>query len=265
MADVIAKSLVVLLLGAIVVGGIVAALLFFVRGSPQTRKSRRDDAWKYLRGYGNWYLVAAVWAIGWVWIWAGHASKETAKWVYEPAVVALSLGLIAILVFAYIFDKQTDDKVRASIAITFVLVFLLLVIDLLTIKEFREALSDVSDVKVTVTREDGGLAISAVESDTPCESTPTPTGPTGAPETGAPDETTTCIPVANEAKTSFVEGLFGTFKWALTAIIAFYFLTGAIENGSKEKTKREMAKEGRNPDGTPLGQSSSKEKPPDEE
>jgi hypothetical protein len=52
--------------------------------------------------------------------------------------------------------------------------------------------------------------------------------------------------VEAEAKTakSFVDGLFGTFKWVITAIIGFYFAAGAASSVTQAvqegKTKRKV-------------------------
>jgi hypothetical protein len=226
-----------------------AILALWVVGPSDDRKDRRKALWKHLRAYGNWYLAAVAWTLAWVLIWHNNVpvaeegvTSGKGSLVYEPALVALSLGLIAILVFAQIYDKEKEDRMRAAIAATFIFIFLFLVVDLLTIRAFREALADISDVRVEVTTEKGLVVSTSVAEVSECPDKAVVA--TGNPVGGgnAPDETTTCVPLANQGAATFVEGLFGTFKWALTAIIAFYFLAGAIEKASDDKTEREKEK-----------------------
>jgi hypothetical protein len=239
-----------IVLSVAVLASIGAAILaLWVVGSEEDRKTRRKAVWKHLRAYGNWYLAAVAWTIAWVLIWHNNVPvKEEGvppgkgSLVYEPALVALSLGLIAILVFAQIYDKEKQDRMRAAIAATFIFIFLFLVVDLLTIRAFREALADISDVRVEVTTENG-LVVSTSLAEGECPPDESVVASDDAPGGGnVPDETTTCVPLANPGAATFVEGLFGTFKWALTAIIAFYFLAGAIEKASDDKTEREKEK-----------------------
>jgi hypothetical protein len=205
--------------------------------STTTDSGGKRSAWNiigsYLRDHGNWFLAGATWIIAWVFIWANNVPKDDGGLIFEPALVALSLGLVAILVFAHIYDKEKEDKMRSAVAATFIFVFLFLVIDLLTIGAFRSALSDVSDVRVAVETQNGLVVSTAVVSEEECSE---------AAGTSTDDDRTTgteCLPVGSATAVTFVEGLFGTFKWAITAIIVSFFLASAAEKVSKDRTDRE--------------------------
>jgi hypothetical protein len=236
-----------------VVLGLVIVILFVVAFAVRQnlfkatdRETRRERVWCHTREFGNWYLAALVWTIAWVLVWINNVPKEKGGLIWEPALVALSLGLIVLLAFSQIYDKERTkpDRMRAAIAATFIFIFLFLVVDLLTIRGFRDSLSDVSDVKVEVTKENG-LVVSTV---TPADCASPSVSPAPEPASGATasedgaKQNEACVPLANEGAATFVEGLFGTFKWALTAIIAFYFLAGAVEKASTEWTEREKEK-----------------------
>jgi hypothetical protein len=119
----------------------------------------------------------------------------SAEWwsgVYEPAVVGLSLGVIALMWFAAIFLSASDigsmrERLRSAIAASVVLIFLLLVVDLLTIAGFREALSRLNSANEV------------------------------------PNAT------AKDAL-NFVESMLGTFKWVVITVVGFYFGTTAAES-----------------------------------
>jgi uncharacterized membrane protein YgcG len=265
--DVLIALLVVLSIIGVLLLALIAAIYLNLFSGDMTAENR-TKVWKHIRDYGNWYLAALAWSIAWVLVWLNNVPKveegvpaSKGGLIWEPALVALSLGLIALLVFSQIYDKEAKgpNRMRAAIAATFIFLFLFLVVDLLTIQGFRDALSDISDVKVEVTTENG-LVVSTSVSETNCEATPTPapipepapgaSGASGAKgttdaaaasgATGAgTEEADACVPVSNDGAATFVEGLFGTFKWALTAIIAFYFLAGAVEKVSEDRTEQE--------------------------
>ena len=184
------------------------------------------------RIYNNvwvWAGIALIWGISWLFLWG--SAEWGWDWVYEPALVAISLGSIALIVFAAIYVREETEKMKGAIAATFIVVFLLLAIDLLTIKPFRDSLSDVSDVEVVAT---GTETSSTGASAEPC--------PSPSPVVEGTEETAVeCVP-APAVAVSFVDGLFGVFKWGITAIIIFYFGVGtaadAVKTAAKEKTER---------------------------
>lgn len=152
----------------------------------------------------NWakptVLGCAIWLVTWILLWISQSDSSGAwSWINQPALVALQLGLLGLLTFVGIYVSETEGQLRAAIAATVVIVFILLVIDLLTIVEFRLALTEVGDVPL-----EGGADASDPASDASASA-------------------------SAEVATSFVEGLFGTFKWVVTSIVAFYFAAGAAQ------------------------------------
>lgn len=208
----------------------------------------------YVAAAGWAWAIVLIWVLSWAMVWIDRVNTRI-DFVDEPSAIALSLGAIAIILFAAVYlrgrlpsapsNREADgddaegggDRIRAAIATTFIVVFLLLVIDLLTIPGFRGSLSDVADVAVTAT----GTEASSTGVNEPCPtSSPSPPIEPGVGEpaaTESPSPTPECAATAAVA-VSFVEGLFGVFKWAITAIIIFYFGGAAVAKVAQEKTKR---------------------------
>jgi len=61
--------------------------------------------------------------------------------VFEPALVAIQLGVIAIATFLALYLRESDNRVRAALAGAVVLPFVLLIVDLLTLPDFRGSLT----------------------------------------------------------------------------------------------------------------------------
>jgi hypothetical protein len=153
----------------------------------------------------RWATVLAVgslvaWVFSWALLWL---SGEGQGWVYEPAVVGLTLGLVALSWFAaiYSWERPNDGdstkanadrshRLRSAIAGSVVVMFLILVVDLLTIAGMRESLADLN----TSTDAQRGEGASA------------------------------------EQALTFVEGVFDTFRWVVVAVVGFYFAAGAAES-----------------------------------
>jgi hypothetical protein len=137
------------------------------------------------------FVIASsvVWFVSWLLLWMS-AEWGKAGWIFEPAVVGLTLGLVALMSFAAIYfavpTETLQERLRSAIAGSVVLLFLLLVVDLLTIAGFRESLSELN-------ASSGGMEASA------------------------------------EDALTFVEGIFDTFKWVVIAVVGFYFGAGAAE------------------------------------
>lgn len=185
-----------------------------------------------------WFLVFTglagfVALLSWIAIWAARTSPEAeteafGKWlwfkVHEPSVVAIQLGLVGILFFIAVFYGDPGNRMRSALAGSFLLVFTLLIIDLLTIPEFRNALVDIADVPLS---EITGAEDSATEAPTVTETT----------------QAQPAVEVAKVAR-SFVEGLFGTFKWVVTAVVGFYFAAASAEAITKKATEAKTARAG---------------------
>lgn len=154
-------------------------------------------------------LVLAIASIG-VWLaaslllWlAGNDMDGSGadRWIYEPAVIGLSLGLAGILWFAAIYFREDaagenlSHRLRSAIAGSIVIVFVLLVVDLLTLTDFRVALEDIDAI----------LA-----------------------ETGSDVDAQTAGDIAARS-VSFVENLLDAFKTVVITIVGFYFAAGAVE------------------------------------
>jgi hypothetical protein len=159
-----------------------------------------DQAADSRRAFGIFIAIAAIWTLVCALIWISNTWGRATGNIHEPAVVGLSLGLAAILSFTAIYFRERSasadrgHRLRSAIAGSVVLLFLLLVIDLMTIAGFRDSLQTI--------REAGG-------------------GNTAS-------NSTSPAPTADEAF-SFVEGIFDTFKWVVITVVGFYFAAGAAE------------------------------------
>jgi hypothetical protein len=136
-----------------------------------------------------------VWFLSWLFLWVS-AEWKSADWIFEPAVVGLTLGLVSLLWFAAIYFREEaagenlSHRLRSAIAGSVVLLFLLLVVDLLTIAGLRESLEELNLTS----------------------------GTSGGTEASAEDALT------------FVEGMLDTFKWVVISVVGFYFGAGALES-----------------------------------
>jgi hypothetical protein len=155
----------------------------------------------------KWLALSSLvpWTLAWVALWAS-AEWGRAGWIFEPAAVGLSLGLTAMLWFAAIYFREDvasepSHRLRSAIAGSVVLVFLLLVIDLLTIAGLRDSLKELNEGAGSGT---GGAAS------------------------------------ADDAL-SFVEGLLGTFRWVVITVVGFYFAAGAAEAVGKNVEEAKKA------------------------
>jgi hypothetical protein len=85
-------------------------------------------------GATKWLAILSiiVWFLASVALWISGAVDETSRWakyIYEPAVVGLSLGFVAIAWFAAIyfregdFQDNADNRLRSAIAGSVVLLF----------------------------------------------------------------------------------------------------------------------------------------------
>jgi hypothetical protein len=146
------------------------------------------DRWAVRLGLGSLVL----WFVSWGLIWQGRVNTAWADNIFEPAVVAIQLGGVAIAVFVALHLREGDDRMRSAIAGAVIVPYLLLVIDLLTLPDFRESLAGSA----------GGGA-------------------------------TTLDPTA---RLDFVQQMFDTFKWSVTAVVGFYF-TAEAANGVADKVQ----------------------------
>jgi len=245
---------------AVIVAIVVAALFLFfgvVRG-----------ALSYVAAAGWAWLILLIWVGSWGLVWVDRVSQRL-DFVDEPSVVAMSLGAIAIVLFAAVYlrgrlprrqvgvesttapagitGRDAADRIREAIATTFIVVFLLLVIDLLTIPGFRGSLSDVANVDVSATNP------STTTSEQVAEVCPSPSvtispSPATTTSTATPAAEPDCV-ASSAVAVSFVDGLFGVFKWAITAMVIFYFGAGAAATISEERTKVVNVRAGMTPSG----------------
>jgi uncharacterized membrane protein len=174
-------------------------------------------------------LSVIAWVLAWVLLWISGAADQGSwadKRIYEPAIVGLSLGFVAIAWFAAIYfreedtDQSANQRLRSAIAGSVVLVFVLLVIDLLTLANFRVALQDIKAVVAS--------------------SSAAPTGPSGSASASGGDAT--AVAVAAQTSVSFVEGLLDSFKWVVITIVGFYFAAGTAEAVTKKVSESKEAR-----------------------
>ena len=90
--------------------------------------------WLCLGGLVLWFLT-------WGLIWQGRVNSGWADNIFEPALVAIQLGGIAIVTFLALYLRETTNGIRGAIAGAVVLPFLLLVVDLVTLPDFRASLA----------------------------------------------------------------------------------------------------------------------------
>jgi len=225
-----------LLVGSVLLGCIVCVL------PSGTEKFLGDTGWAW--------AIVLIWGGTWILIWIDRVNKHR-DFVDEPAAVGLSLGVITIILFSAILMRAEDRAggIRAAIAASFIVLFLLLVVDLLTISGFRESLTDVRDVEVTVTNSGTSSRITTEACPSPSPEAEPPTGLTGGTETATPSPSP-CPPTTAVA-ISFVEGLFGVFKFGLVTIIIAFFGAEALTTVSAEKTKRTNVANNLTPAGDP--------------
>ena len=207
---------------------------------------RGDEPMKELVRSGWAWLLGVLWLGGWIAMWVDRADADL-NFVDEPSVVAISLGLSAIVTFTALILKSADTGggLRSAIAATFILVFLLLMVYLLTIPQFRQSLSDVAHVSVNA---GAPLQESGDVNAEPCPS----------PSAG---EEPTCVTVP-ELAVSFVDGLFGVFTWAVSAIIIAFFGSEAVSDAARAKTLRVYAQQGLDKQGDPRSGEPDQGQPP---
>jgi hypothetical protein len=150
-----------------------------------------------------WAAIALTWLASWALLWL---SAEGWDWIYEPAVVGASLGVTALIIFPAIYVREETDKLKGAIAATFIVLFILLFIYLLTIRDFREALSTVQSVDVPAATTDASDSSGALV--TPCPSPSPQDDPTTQTDSG--ETPAQCIPAAAVA-VSWIDGLFSVF------------------------------------------------------
>lgn len=164
-------------------------------------------------------LSLSIWGAAWALIWirrASHEESDAQTLIQEPIIFVLALGLIALVTFSCVLLMRPDDGIRSAIAGSFILVFLLMMIALPVVPEFL------------------GTLIAA-----PGEGQSIPEAEAAA--------------RANVARAqhiaTFFASLFETFKWAITAVIGFYFaataserVTERIQAGRAKRSGDERAK-----------------------
>jgi hypothetical protein len=163
----------------------------FMIGAPATSGQRKGvslvaglgtkDKWAMRLGLGSLVL----WVLTWGLIWQGRVNERWGAHIFEPALIAIQLGGVSIAVFLALYMREREDRMRSALAGAVVIPFLLLVVDLLTLPDFRGSLG-------------GGV------------------GGSGA-------------SVSVAARLDFVQQLFDTFRWVVTAVVGFYFSAEAAE------------------------------------
>lgn len=89
--------------------------------------------------------VLVVYVVGWLLIWLEEAQSEDwifkpADFIWQPAVVAIQLGFGAVATFIalYSLDPAGESRVRSAITGMFVVLYVFLVVDVLTIPGLRD-------------------------------------------------------------------------------------------------------------------------------
>jgi hypothetical protein len=139
------------------------------------------DKWAMRLGLGS----LALWVLTWGLIWQGRVNERWGVNIFEPALVAIQLGGVSIAVFLALYMREREDRMRSALAGAVVIPFLLLVIDLVTLPDFRGSLG-------------GGVGGGAAS-------------------------------VSVAARLDFVQQMFDTFRWVVTAVVGFYFTAEAAE------------------------------------